>query len=179
MTLHNFLNIGSVSGLSPIRHQDITWINVDSTSIRLQVTHLNEISFEIQTFLIQENVIKMSSAKWRLFRLSVSKKKCYGGVTSSIQPTNIAWWRHQMETFSALLAPCVGIHRSPAQRPVTRSFDVFFDPGLNKCLSTQALLSPSNTANGVGCCHTPTTQYTSWCECKLPDKGSCSVTWRE
>ena len=41
------------------------------------------------------------------------------------------WWRHQMETFSALLALCAG--NSPvsgeffAQRPVTRSFDVFFD----------------------------------------------------
>ena len=38
------------------------------------------------------------------------------------------WLRHQMETFSALLA---------AQRPVTRSFDVFFDLGLNKRLSKQ------------------------------------------
>ena len=42
-----------------------------------------------------------------------------------------AWWRHQMETFSALLAICVGNSpvpgEFPAQRPVTRSFDVFFD----------------------------------------------------
>ena len=38
------------------------------------------------------------------------------------------WWRHQMETFSALLAICAGnspVHGEfPAQRPVTRSFDV-------------------------------------------------------
>ena len=46
------------------------------------------------------------------------------------------WWRNQMETFSALLAICVG--NSPdtgefhAQRPVMRSFDVFFDLRLNK-----------------------------------------------
>ena len=36
-----------------------------------------------------------------------------------------------METFSALLAICVGnspvSNDFPAQRPVTRSFDVFFD----------------------------------------------------
>ena len=42
-----------------------------------------------------------------------------------------AWWRHQMETFSALLAICAGNSpvsgEFPAQRPVTRSFDVFFD----------------------------------------------------
>ena len=27
------------------------------------------------------------------------------------------WWRHQMKTFSALLAICVGIHRSPVNSP--------------------------------------------------------------
>ena len=37
------------------------------------------------------------------------------------------WWRHQMETFSALLAFCEGITGGlPSQRPVSRSFDVFF-----------------------------------------------------
>ena len=44
-----------------------------------------------------------------------------------------------METFSALLAICAGNSpvpgEFPAQRPVTRSFDVFFDPSLNKRLS--------------------------------------------
>ena len=44
-----------------------------------------------------------------------------------------SWWRYQMETFSALLAIC----EFPAQRPVTRSFDVFFDLRLNKRLSKQ------------------------------------------
>ena len=41
------------------------------------------------------------------------------------------WWRHQMETFSALLALCAGnspvTGEFPSQRPVTRSFYVFFD----------------------------------------------------
>ena len=41
------------------------------------------------------------------------------------------WWRHQMETFSAFSVP----GEFPAQRPVTRSFDVFFDLRLNKRLS--------------------------------------------
>ena len=39
------------------------------------------------------------------------------------------WWRHQVETFSALLAICAGNSPIPdefhTQRPVTRSFDVF------------------------------------------------------
>ena len=53
-----------------------------------------------------------------------------------------SWWRHQMETFSALLALCAGnslvIGELPSQRPVTRSFDVFFDLRLNKRLSKQS-----------------------------------------
>ena len=39
-----------------------------------------------------------------------------------------------MEIFSALLALCAGIHRSP---PVTRSFGAFFDMRLNKRLGKQ------------------------------------------
>ena len=46
-----------------------------------------------------------------------------------------------METFSALLALCAGnspvTGEFPSQRPVTRSFDVFFDLCLNKRLSKQ------------------------------------------
>ena len=47
-----------------------------------------------------------------------------------------------METFSALLAICAGNSPAPgefpAQRPVTRSFEVFFDLHLNKRLSKQS-----------------------------------------
>ena len=52
-----------------------------------------------------------------------------------------SWWRHQMETVSALLAICAGnspvTGEFPTQRPVTRRFDVFFDLRLNKWLSKQ------------------------------------------
>ena len=54
----------------------------------------------------------------------------------------ISWWRHQMKTFSSLLALCEG--NAPvtggisSQRPVTQSFDVFFDLRLNKTLSKQS-----------------------------------------
>ena len=55
-----------------------------------------------------------------------------------------AWWRHQMKTFSALLAICAGNSpvpgELPAQRPVTRSFDVSYDLRLNKQLSKQPLV---------------------------------------
>ena len=49
------------------------------------------------------------------------------------------WWRHQMETFSALLPICAGNSpvpgEFPTQRPVTPSFDVFFDLRPKKRLS--------------------------------------------
>ena len=52
------------------------------------------------------------------------------------------WWRHQMETFPALLAICEGnspvTGEFPSQRPVTWSFDVFFDLRLNKRVSKRS-----------------------------------------
>ena len=52
------------------------------------------------------------------------------------------WRRHQMEIFTALLAICAGnspvTGEFPAQRPVTRSFDLFFDLRLNKRLNKQS-----------------------------------------
>ena len=50
-------------------------------------------------------------------------------VTSLALGQACAWWRHQMETFSALLTLCEGnppvTDGFPSQRPVTRSFDFF------------------------------------------------------
>ena len=57
-------------------------------------------------------------------------------------PTVHVWWRHQMETFSALLALCAGnspvTGEFPPQRPVTQSFDVSLICELNKRLSKQS-----------------------------------------
>ena len=48
-------------------------------------------------------------------------------------------WGHQMETFSVLVALCAGnspvTGEFPAQKPVTRIFEVFFDLRLNKRVS--------------------------------------------
>ena len=63
------------------------------------------------------------------------------GLEQSIPKHAWSWWRHQMETFSALLAICAGNSpvsgEFPTQRPVTRSFDVYFDLRPNKRLSKQ------------------------------------------
>ena len=76
---------------------------------------------------------------------------------------NDTWWRPQMESFSALLVLCAGnlplTGEFPSQKPVTGSFDIFFDLCLNKRLSKHIF------AKMVGClcpvvvpqgCYTPT-----------------------
>ena len=69
------------------------------------------------------------------------------------------WWRHQMETFSALLDICAGNSpvpgEFPAQRPVTRSFDDFFDLSLDKRLGKQSWVWWFETLSSV----------TLWCHC--------------
>ena len=51
------------------------------------------------------------------------------GVRSRKGNITQLWWRHQIQTFSALLALCAGnspvTGEFPSQRPVTRSFKVF------------------------------------------------------
>ena len=66
----------------------------------------------------------------------------YSWITESYDTGDIeSWWRHQMETFSALLAICAENSPVPGefstQRPVTRSFHVYFDLRPNKGLSKQ------------------------------------------
>ena len=54
----------------------------------------------------------------------------------------VSWWRHQMGTFSPLLAICAENSplpgEFPTQRPVTRNFDVSFDLRRNKRLNKQS-----------------------------------------
>ena len=77
---------------------------------------------------------KHPDIEWMIFRHcpmgSYCIRECHVGVLT---------WRHQMEAFSALLAICAGNSPVPgefhSQRPVTRSFDVFYYLRLNKRLS--------------------------------------------
>ena len=68
-----------------------------------------------------------------------------------------SWWRHQIETFSALLALCAGnspvTGEFPSQRPVTRSFDIFFDLCLNKRLIKQSRRRWFKTPSRLLWCH--------------------------
>ena len=80
----------------------------------------------------------VSTANWRPCLIpNDSSTATRLGLWSSLG----SWWRHQMENFSVLLSTCAGnspvTGEFPAQRPETRSFDVFFDLRLNKRLSKQ------------------------------------------
>ena len=67
---------------------------------------------------------------------------CYICGLYTVYTKSFPWWRHQMETFSALLAIWAGNSQVtgefPSQRPVKRSFDVFFDLSLNNRLNKQS-----------------------------------------
>ena len=94
---------------------------------------------------------KLSVIYWSCWWFETPQGTCYVIVMQSASKVlcmftrcklfTISWWRHQMETFSALLALCAGNSpvsgEFPTQRPMTRSFDVFFDLRLNKRLSKQ------------------------------------------
>ena len=71
-----------------------------------------------------------------------------------------AWWRHQMEPLSALLALCAGnvTGEFPSQRPVMRSFDVFFDLRLITQLSKQSRVWWFGTVTGEFPAQRPVTQ---------------------
>ena len=85
---------------------------------------------------------------WPCFKIAalylplIASSHCHLGPEVRYFHRFTTWWRHQMETFSALLALSEGNSpvsgEFPAQRPVTRSFDIFFDLRLNKRLSKQS-----------------------------------------
>ena len=91
---------------------------------------------------------------WEILAARHAKRKTRHKIEA--YSTNGSWWRHQMETFSALLAICAGNSpvpgEFPTQRPVTRSFGVFFDLLLNKRSRKQSwgwwfeMLSPIMTS---------------------------------
>ena len=63
---------GSDNDLLPDRHQAIIWTNAGIFLIGHLGINFSEIVMEINTFSFKKMHLKMSSAKWRLFRLGLS-----------------------------------------------------------------------------------------------------------
>ena len=64
--------IGSDNGLSPGRRQAIIWTNAGILLIGPLGINFSEILIEINTFSFNKMHLKMSFAKWRLFRLGLN-----------------------------------------------------------------------------------------------------------
>ena len=145
--------IGSDNGLATGWPQAIIRTNAGILLNGPLGTNFSEMLIEIHVFSFKKMHLKMSSCKWRPFCLghkllitlwlNTTKYDNTGaaciflGACSwaqclySLNGRTSSWWRHQMETFSASLALCTGkssvTGEFPLQRPVTRSFDVFFN----------------------------------------------------
>ena len=111
-----------------------------STSSEIALRRMPQYTFDDKSTLAQI-MAWCRQATSHCFSQGQSRFISLYGVTRPLRVKVISWWRHQMETFSASLAiwagnsPVTGVF--PAQRPVSRSFDVFFDLRLNKRLSKQ------------------------------------------
>ena len=88
--------------------------------------------------------IKYWYDQWEMKYIPYNKNDYDNRITHNEHKFPSTWWRHQMETFSALLALCAGnspvTGEFPTQRPVPRSFDVSFDllPNINIRLSKKS-----------------------------------------
>ena len=95
------------------------------------------------SYLVNKSLVQFFFRFWySFFPISVFALASDTVCVATWQNIEYTWWRHQMETFSALLAICAGnspvTGEFPAQRLVTRSFDGFFVLRLNKRLSKQS-----------------------------------------
>ena len=99
-----------------------------------------------------------------IWRINVCIK---GGFTKThflcscrFSPIIKSWWRHQMETFSALLGLCAGnspvTGEFPSQKPMTQSFGVFY-----LCLNKR-----SNKQSRRWWFETPSRSLWSHCKCR-------------
>ena len=106
-------------------------------STHIKTAHTFHVIYIITVFKVGTNHLLLACSHV----LSWTNLKCTTTLCSKEMHYG-AWWRHQMETLSALLAVCAGnstvTGEFPANMPATRSFDVFFDLRLHKRLSKQS-----------------------------------------
>ena len=139
---------GMTSLRPPVRHLNTNYIqyhNYNSCSVSDpnqrssggKILSNSQVLMPILICLTAENKI-------HIFSITLYVLALWQSVYEMPMPTvaSLALGRHQMKIFPALLSlyegnsPVTGEY--PSQRPVTRSFDVFFDLWLNKRLSKQS-----------------------------------------
>ena len=108
-----------------------------SLVIYLLVYHITRTSvLRLYTLFSPHVVVGVSAVSYYIDHV-MTRPECFNSLAPDRCGTNFPWWRHQKETFFVLLGNSPVTGDFPAQRPVTRSFDVFFDLRLNKRLSKQ------------------------------------------
>ena len=95
--------IGSDNGLSPDRRQAVIWTNAGILLIGPLGTNSSEILIKILAFSFKKMHLKMSSAKWRPFRLglNVLSHYCYNSIS--------AQWDFSMSGFSRTWCVIMGL----------------------------------------------------------------------
>ena len=114
------------------RRQAIIWTDADLVSIGHRERNFSENLIEIQKFSLKKIRFHMPSANWWPFcsghnvfvswmvvcrneHLKKSRHSAAGVRISSLRTWYSLWWRHQMETFSALLTICAGNSPVPGE----------------------------------------------------------------
>ena len=134
-----------IQAFSRISHNNLRSANIDISPRQIHI-HVSSLHFRILEVERQANLEKTQYQQHGYWGDNVCEtfrhnfKHLYLPL-SRLLVKGVTWWRHRMERFSALLAICAGNSPVPGefhtQRPVTRSFDVFFALHLNKRLSKQ------------------------------------------
>ena len=94
--------IGSDNGLSPGRRQAIIWTNAGILLIRPLGTNFNEMLIIILIFSFMKMRLKVSSAKWRPFCLSLNVLKMPDGVMNDHHLNSARWYQAIIWTIAEL-----------------------------------------------------------------------------
>ena len=124
--------IGSDNGLSPGRRQAIIWTNDRILLIRTLGKNLREILSEIHSFSFKKMHLKISSAKWRLFRLGLSDKgdnHCWHYKTKFIKYPKEHGWQiretfHRVDIFFDLTIFCITWKHYPLRLFLCGKYDL-------------------------------------------------------
>ena len=146
---HGSVHVGQLKNYKK-NHQTVYWDLCDKRSAYM----VKKSFFSVLLFISFTELYIILAICWisRSYLTDVTAAKLHWHLSSEViqlisvtDPTKRwlkAWWRHQMEKFSTLLALCVGnpsvTGEFPSQMPVTRGFDVFFDLRLKRRFSKQS-----------------------------------------
>ena len=139
VTYKSWSNSSPEAVLHPLSHLYLMYVLRTSccndTGIIMGIGLANESRrYKITSYLIDQAPTQNDPCTWEMYPLLLSYGLMYHTCI-----TKLSWWRHQLETLvtGPLCGEFTGPGEIPTQRPVTRSFDVFFDLGLNKRLTKQ------------------------------------------